>query len=51
MINPEKIKKEKCQYPLLRRPATAPYFQPLFKIFHIPLPLGEAIKIYFPFKG
>ena len=36
MINLEKIKNEKCQPPLLRRPAPAPYFHPLFKIFQIP---------------
>ena len=34
--------------PLLRRPAPAPYFHFLFKIFQIPLPPGEVVKIYFP---
>ena len=38
MINLEKIKYEKCHPPLLRRPAPAPYFHPLFKIFQIPPP-------------
>ena len=33
--------------PLLRRPAPAPYFHPLLKIFQIPPPPGEGIKIYF----
>ena len=38
--------------PLLRRPAPAPYFHPLFLVFQIPLPPpGEVIKIYLmPFK-
>ena len=34
--------------PLLRRPAPAPYFHFLFKIFQIPQPPGEVIKVYFP---
>ena len=38
MINLDKIKYEKCHPPLLRRPAPAPYFHPLFKIFQIPPP-------------
>ena len=50
MINLEKIKKEKCQPPFLRRPAPALYFHPFFLIFQIPHPPGEVIKIYFP-KG
>ena len=37
MINLEKIKKEKCQPPLLRGPAPAPYFHPFSLIFQIPL--------------
>ena len=40
--------------PILRRPAPAPYFHPLFLIFQIPPSPEEAIKIYFPlpfFKG
>ena len=36
MINLEKVKYEKCQPPFLRRPALAPYFHRLFKIFQIP---------------
>ena len=40
MINLEKIKQEKCRPSLLRRPAPAPYFHPLFLIFQIP-PSGE----------
>ena len=32
--------------PPLRRPAPAPYFQPLFWFFRVPHP-GEVIKIYF----
>ena len=43
MIN---LKMEKCP-PLLRRPAPAPYFHPLFSVFQIPPP-GEVFKIYFP---
>ena len=48
MINLEKIKYEKCQAPLLRRPAPAPYFHHLFKNFSESPPPGEVIKIYFP---
>ena len=33
--------------PLLKRPAPAPYFHPLFSVFQIS-PLGEVIKIYSP---
>ena len=50
MINFEKIKQEKCQTPspLLKRPAPAPYFHPLFKVFQSSPPPGKLIKIYFP---
>ena len=48
MINPDKIKQEKCQPPPLGRHALAPYFHLLFLIFQIPPPPGEVIKIYFP---
>ena len=48
MINLEKIKYEKCQRTLLRRPAPAPYFHLLFLIFQIPPSLRQAIKIYSP---
>ena len=35
--------------PLLKRPASAPYFHSLFLIFQIPpSPLSEVIKIHFP---
>ena len=51
MINLEKITWEKCQAPpLLRRPAPASYFHPLFLFFRSPHHLGEVIKIYSPFK-
>ena len=48
MINLEKIKYKKCQPPILRRPAPATFFYPLFLIFqiHSPPP-GEVIKTYF----
>ena len=47
MVNIEKIKLEKIQPILLRRPAPAPYFHPLFLIFQSPpAPSGEVIKIY-----
>ena len=37
---------------LLRRPALAPNFHPLFLIFQIPPPpLGEVIKIYWTMEG
>ena len=50
MINLEKIKQEKCQLPspLLKRPAPAPYFHSLFKVFESSLPPAKLIKIYFP---
>ena len=48
MINLEKIKYEKCQPLLLRRPAPAPYFYSLFLFFRFPSPLGEVIKISSP---
>ena len=42
MINLEKITKEKCQprRPILRRPAPASYFHPLFKAFRVPTSRG-----------
>ena len=49
MINLEKVKQEKCQFPLLRRPASAPYFHPLFSIFKIP-PLRGRYLNFPPFK-
>ena len=36
IINLEKIKKERCQYSPLTRPAPAPYDQSHFLIFQIP---------------
>ena len=50
MINLEEIKQEKCQppSPLLKRPAPAPFFHPLFKVFQSSPPRGKLIKIYFP---
>ena len=50
MINLEKIKQEKCQLPspLLKRPAPAPYFHSLFKVFGSSPSPGKLIKIYFP---
>ena len=36
IINLEKIKKERCQYSPLTRPATAPYDKSHFLIFQIP---------------
>ena len=46
MINLAKIKYEKCQPPLFRKPAPAPYFHPLFLIFRFPHLQMEVIKIY-----
>ena len=45
MINLEKIKWEKCQSPLLRIPAPAPYFHPLFLIFQISPLLGRLLQL------
>ena len=36
IINLEKIKKERCEYSPLTRPAPAPYVQSHFLIFQIP---------------
>ena len=41
MISLEKIKQEKCQPLLLRRPAPVPNYHPLFLIFQIPPPPSE----------
>ena len=48
MINLEKIKYEKCQPLLLRRPAPAPYFYSLFFIFQIPLRSGGSNQNFLP---
>ena len=46
----EKLNKKSVSPPplsVLRRPAPAPYFHPLFSVFQTPFP-GEVVKIYFP---
>ena len=54
MISFEIFKQEKCQPPLLRRPAPAPYSPPLFLFFiptpppPPPAPSREVTKIYSP---
>ena len=48
MINLEKLNSKSVIPPLLKRPAPAPYFHLLFKIFQISRTiLGDVIKTYF----
>ena len=45
----KKLNRKSVSLPLLREPAPAPYFHPLFFNFQI-RPLGEVVKIPSPFK-